>query len=159
MSNVSELGEFFKQLDEEHQEKAVRRVVEFCKAVVLTTYSMIQTDSRTVGIAYGSPVLTGRYRASHTVAINRIDKTTVAPSETGDEDSIPAKPIAMVSAIMNALKLGDKVYIANTLPYARRLEFGHSRLKAPEGIYQVTADRVKAKFANVNIGSIVTVNR
>jgi hypothetical protein len=44
---------------------------------VLELYKRITVDSLQVGLAYGSPVLTGRYYASHTVARGRIDLTVV----------------------------------------------------------------------------------
>jgi hypothetical protein len=35
---------------------------------------------------------------------------------------------------------------ANSLPYAQALEQGHSKFKAPEGIYGVAAEQVAQKF-------------
>ncbi|NTX09022.1 hypothetical protein, partial [Myxococcus sp. CA040A] len=39
-------------------------------------------------------------------------------------------------------KLGDTVYVTNNLPYARRLEFGHSA-QAPRGMVRVTVARLR----------------
>jgi hypothetical protein len=44
------------------------RLAKIYKAVVLELYKRITANSLQVGIAYGSPVLTGRYDASHTIA-------------------------------------------------------------------------------------------
>lgn len=139
------------------KEKVVLRAVEFQKTLAQTAYAMISTDSRRVGLAYGSPVLTGRYRGSHTIAINAIDTRTRPPADDPEaEGSIRAKPAAEVRALLEKLKLGDRVMIANALPYARRIEFGHSKLKAPEGVYEVTKDAVAARFAKVNAATVLS---
>jgi hypothetical protein len=48
--------------------KVIGRTTEIYKAVVLELYRRITANSLQVGIAYGSPVPTGRYYASHTIA-------------------------------------------------------------------------------------------
>lgn len=153
---ASNLNEFLKKVDDA-KEMVYKRAIEFQKTLAQTAYSMISADSRNVGLAYGSPVLTGRYRGSHTIAIGQVDTSVKPPADDpDDEGSIRAKPASEVRAVLEGLKVGDKVYIANALPYARRIEFGHSKLKAPEGVYGVTKDAVAAKFARVNAADVLT---
>src|SRR5918994_1489955 len=56
------------QIKDAMAKKVVGRTTEIYKAVVLELYLRITANSLQVGIAYGSPVLTGRYYASHTIA-------------------------------------------------------------------------------------------
>lgn len=154
----SNVGDFIKQV-EGAKDMVVARSLEFFKTLAQTSYSMISADSRNVGLAYGSPVLTGRYRGSHTIAINTIDKSVRPPAEDpDDEGTIRAKPASEVRAAIETIKLGDKINIANALPYARRIEFGHSKLKAPEGVYEVTKDAVAYRFRRVNAANVLSSN-
>ena len=66
--------------------KVVGQTTENYKAVVLELYKRITANSLQVGIQYGSPVLTGRYYASHTIARGRIDKTVREPNPEGEEN-------------------------------------------------------------------------
>ena len=60
------------QIKDAMAKKVVGRTTEIYKAVVLELYKRITANSLQVGIAYGPPVLTGRYYASHTIARGRI---------------------------------------------------------------------------------------
>ena len=53
------------QIKDAMAKKAVRQTTEIYKAVVLELYKRIAANSLRVGLAYGSPVLSGRYYASH----------------------------------------------------------------------------------------------
>lgn len=152
----SNINEFVKQI-EGAKGMVVDRSLEFFKTLAQTSYSMIIADSRNVGLAYGSPVLTGRYRGSHTIAVNTIDKSVRPPAEDpDDEGTIRAKPASEVRAAVEGIKLGDKINIANAVPYARKIEFGHSKLKAPEGVYEVTKDAVAYRFRRVNAAGVLS---
>jgi hypothetical protein len=127
-------------------QQVVGRTTELYKAVVLELDTRITANSLQVSIAYGSPVLTGRYYASHTVARGRIDTTVREPNPDGDESPYPGLPLTNAAAALTGFRLGETTYIANSLPYAQALEEGHSRFKAPEGIYAVAAEQVAQQF-------------
>lgn len=78
-----------------------------------------------------SPVLTGRFRASWTIALGAAD-TTTAPAVPKGATASQAAPQ------LPAVAFGDVVYLANALPYARRLEYGWSQ-QAPHGMVRITA--------------------
>lgn len=80
-----------------------------------------------------SPVLHGRLRASWTIGVGQIDPT-VAPEVTSGVIATPEPRIPAIS-------MGQTVYHANSLPYARRIEYGWSK-KAPAGMVRVTAAEV-----------------
>lgn len=143
----------FKAALEKEREKILLQCTEFCKTVAVTTYRYITTDSMMVGMAYGSPVLTGRYYTSHRISINGINRSTEDPNEEFDgTNPYPQLPLSNAQMALRGFKLGDVVYIANSLPYAQRIEDGWSKLKAPEGVYQIAADAIQVKFKDAKIG-------
>ena len=75
-----------------------------------------------------SPVDTGRYRGSWTMAEGAPD-STVQPEGPGPfpEPTMPALAVATTWAALNV------IWLANHLPYAERLEEGHSG-QAPSGV-------------------------
>ena len=91
---------------------------------------MAEVDAR---LKMKSPVDTGRFRASWTIGVGQPD-TTVAPDVQKGQIAIPEPPIP-------AITMGATYYHANSLPYARRLEYGWSN-KAPQGMVRLTAAEV-----------------
>lgn len=78
-----------------------------------------------------SPVDTGRFRANWQVGLsavgNRLDATDKAGTVT----------IRTGEIIINGTPMGTSIWISNSLPYARRLEYGWSK-QAPAGMVRVT---------------------
>ena len=89
---------------------------------------MAEVDAR---LKMKSPVDTGRFRASWTIGVGQID-TTVAPV---------GGTVATAEPRMPAITMGQTYYHANSLPYARRLEYGWSQ-QAPGGMVRLTAQEV-----------------
>jgi hypothetical protein len=85
-----------------------------------------------------SPVDTGRFRGHWMAGIN-----SVPGGLTGRLDKAGTGTIASASATIAGAKAGDRVYLANNLPYAVRLEYGHSK-QAPAGIVRTTVDEFQA---------------
>src|SRR5688572_6153511 len=144
------MGSMAKSIDQQIKDVMAKKVIgqttEIYKAVVLELYKRISANSLHVGIAYGSPVLAGRYYASHAITRGRIDITVREPNPEGEENLYPGLPLTHAAAALIGFKLGETTYIANSLPYAQILEEGHSKVKAPEGIYRVAAEQVAQKF-------------
>jgi hypothetical protein len=101
------------QIKDAMAKKVVGRTTEIYKAVVLELYKRITANSLQVGIQYGSPVLTGRYYASHTIARGKIDKTVREPNPEGEENPYPGLPLTNAAAALTGVKLGETTYIAN----------------------------------------------
>lgn len=80
-----------------------------------------------------SPVDTGRFRGNWTVARGNPDFTT---SERTDKSASAA-----VAAEALNLPVGSIVWLANGLPYARALEYGHSK-QAPHGMVRLSLARL-----------------
>ena len=77
-----------------------------------------------------SPVASGTYKRSHTVYVN----------DQPVGDTIPS-----------GIKASDRIYIANPVPYARRLEIGRTRsgrsflIQVPNRIYERVTEMTKAE--------------
>ncbi len=93
------------------------------------------------GVIVRSPVDQGAFRGNHKVSMNNPDTT----SDKNLKDSQGNKTLLSESEKLKQLKLGDTVYIQNNLPYAVRLENGHSQ-QAPLGIYGLTFLSVSSKY-------------
>lgn len=77
-----------------------------------------------------SPVDTGRFKSNWLCAVGSIPAgTTLAVDVTGVVTRMEAKALGA--------KAGDVIYLVNNLPYANRLEYGHSK-QAPSGMVRLT---------------------
>lgn len=75
----------------------------------------------------------GRFRANWQYALDSIDtKTTETIDKTGGQT------ISRISGEIPDEAVGHVHYITNTLPYAQRLEEGHSWRQAPAGMVLLT---------------------
>lgn len=147
------------QFDRQAREAAVRVVHEATEAIrtaAIALYSDLQTDVKTVN-GYGSPIASGRYVASMRISVNQIDYSFEPPDPNYVYDrSLPPRtirnrPIAAASARMRTFRIGDRIYISNAVPYARRIEIGRHSWQAPEGVFEPTVRRWIRQFQNVNL--------
>ena len=93
------------------------------------------------GVIVRSPVDQGAFRGNHKISVNNPETT----SDKNLKDTEGNKTLLSESEKLKQLKLGDMVYIQNNLPYAVRLENGHSQ-QAPLGIYGLTFLSVSSKY-------------
>jgi hypothetical protein len=92
------------------------------------------------GIINMNPVLTGRARGNWQVSIG-------SPSETIMMTNWPSagEAIQRGAATISSLTTLGAIYLVNNLPYIVPLEQGTSK-QAPQGMVQVTLDRVSSQF-------------
>jgi hypothetical protein len=83
-------------------------------------------------VVLASPVDTGRFRANWNVSYGAPDLSTTA-------NTSPTRAMQEVAKV-DGLPVGGIVYLVNGLPYARELEYGHSK-QAPQGMVRVAAVR------------------
>ena len=83
-----------------------------------------------------TPVDTGRAKSNWNFASGSIDETT-----TEEKDKTGGPTIARAVAGSKSVKLGDTVYISNSLDYIRALEYGRSK-KSPQGMVRVTVAEI-----------------
>ena len=86
-----------------------------------------------------SPVDSGAYRGNHRVGVNSVD-TTADKSQT--ENTAIQRGVATIQA---GGGIGKIVYISNSLPYATKIEFGHS-MQAPNSVYALSFQSVVNKY-------------
>lgn len=125
---------------------STREFVSTIKQWEVKTQKRMETVSKDVAMELFSdivmltPVLTGRARCNWNISVDAPDRTT-----TKNVDPVGEKTISRArSVLQSTYKVGDSIYIANSLHYIRRLEYGWSR-KAPNGMVRITA----ADFHNI----------
>ena len=95
------------------------------------------------------PVATGRARANTSISIGDNPGTS-----TTDTDKHGGPTIAKNKPVAEQFKLGDSIVIYNNVEYIVPLEYGHSKLQAPQGMFRITfneiASQVGAYAAEVN---------
>lgn len=96
-----------------------------------------------------SPVDTGRFKGNWQVAIGSIPAGTL-----NLDDKAGTATIAKVTAAALNLEAGQVIYLVNNLPYAQKLEFGHSK-QAPSGMVRLTI----LEFNNVVENAAQSVNK
>lgn len=90
-----------------------------------------------VALTRMSPVDTGRFRGNWMLGIGSPDVSTI---EAVDKDGSVA--VARITTAAGSINAGGVVYITNSLPYARRLEYGWSKqAPSPPGIVRLTVQR------------------
>lgn len=154
---MSNIDEWERALDAAYEEKVIQRLVQFHRTIALDALKDIGVDSREVGMEHGSPVWSGRFAGSNRISIGGPDSSVLPPHPEGarwpeEPDSIYQSPsLAEASNILSGLKPFETIYISNFLPYARRIEEGWSRTKAPEGVYNITGERMVRKYAGAKL--------
>jgi hypothetical protein len=83
--------------------KVVGRTTDIYKAVVLELYKRITANSLQVGIAYGSPGLTGRYYASHAIAGGGAIGLCVSRTRKAKRLLIPVCPSILVKVSVTCM--------------------------------------------------------
>lgn len=86
-----------------------------------------------------SPVDTGKFRGNWQIGEGRPDTRTDSPVDKQPLGSLPsAEVFARWQDQMEGVYAGSLVFITNSLPYARRLEYEGWSKQAPAGMVRVT---------------------
>lgn len=120
------------QGDAEDFSRALRELAVVIDAEISQVFrkSILDTERN---IIRRSPVLTGAYRASHGIAnMEPAGGENIAIGEEGIELPAPTAGQGW------QWKVGDgDIWLYNNVPYALRIEDGHSSKKAPQGVYRL----------------------
>jgi len=84
-------------------------------------------------IVLKTPVDTGRLRGNW---MPSFDAPSTDSTEEVDPDGGPT--VEVIAAALSDHQAGQKIYLANNLPYAQAIEDGGSRVKAPAGMVGVS---------------------
>lgn len=90
-----------------------------------------------------SPVDTGRFRGNNIVSIGAPVYTTLDVVDPSSGDTF-----ARGLSVMSGLEPYTQVFIQNNLPYAVRLEDGHSKQAPPKAIYEGSFNGVVQKYSS-----------
>jgi hypothetical protein len=120
--------------------------------LAFTTKTKTQMDVMvrkiTFGVYYniclGSPVDTGRFLGNWQIGLGIIPLGELDVSNTNR-----ALQAALGHSILEKAKAGGIIYIANNLPYALALEYGHSQ-QAPSGMVRITLANINQIVAGAN---------
>ena len=93
-------------------------------------------------IVLSSPVDTGRFRGNTVVSIG---SPILSNSDTVDKTG--SATIAAGQAVLTGLKPYTVIYIQNNLPYAEKLENGHSK-QASNGVFGLAFTGVAAAYGS-----------
>lgn len=97
-------------------------------------------------VIMGSPVMDGSFRNSNLITIDQPTyhyiegEGNTAPKGTLDQKAFDRGAQHILKA-----KLGNCVYLTNALPYALRIENGHSD-QSPQGVYAIAFQSVSSKY-------------
>lgn len=137
--------------------KVVARSAEAIRSMTLVFYHDVQTDVKG-GSGHGSPIASGRFAASMRLSLNQIDASTAPADEAYvyDRDNlhprtIANRPISAIAATLRQFKLGDTIWISNSVPYVRKIEVGGHSWQAPDGVFGPTARKIAVQFADLNV--------
>lgn len=131
---ANDLRSFQLQLDRAYERKVEQRVAQATRWVALEALRRVVLKS---------PVRSGRFRGNWQAALSVRPDGVV---EVEDKDGGPT--ISEGSRNIAQLKPYEVVYLSNNVPYARRLEDGHSQ-QAPQGVVAVTVAELQAFFNNI----------
>ena len=91
----------------------------------------------TAGIALAwSPVDEGLFRNNWFSGLNKPNDETTEKLSNYGQGIIKGPRYTEVLHLSTSYDIGDQMYFTNSLPYARRLEYGHSK-QAPHGMVRV----------------------
>lgn len=136
---VRKLDGFIADLKTFQQKILPETFVAFQKWLALELYKRILQKT---------PVDKGFLRGSWTISIGFQDKTAANKESTAQQGQglTPSELSELKSglAAMSDLRIGQVIWINNAMPYVLRIEFdGHSSVKAPAGMVQVSINELK----------------
>ena len=99
-------------------------------------------------IVYKTPVDTGHLQKNWNMSLRYADTTVTDMGNVTDT-------IKSAEKIISSFKLKDGIWIANNVPYAYDIEYGKSKVKAPQGMVRVSLQ----EFDTIFKGSAMTVNK
>ncbi len=113
------------------------------KAELVVRQSAVALQS---GMVEKSPVDTGQFKGNWQCGIGALNLDTSAANDPSGSGAI-AKTITA----LQRWKAGQTIYMTNSLPYARRLEFGWSQ-QAPAGMARLTVMDFQRNVAQIVAG-------
>ena len=152
---------FEQELKTAVEKQVMSKVRAYVIGVVGTAFRFISVDALNVGRSFWSPVRTGRFRFSFRIAINSIDSSSAPPAPGDALEYYPELDFrTMTLASMVAWKPGDTVFISNSVPYAKDIEYNKASLyKTPQGVMRVSVGAVVSYLKGSNYAVVANFAR
>lgn len=99
------------------------------KADLVVRKTALDLQSSMIGMA---PVDTGRFKGNFVVGVGALNTKADYPPDKGG-----AAAIGRASTALQGWKAGQTIWLTNSMPYARKLEYGWSQ-QAPGGMVRLT---------------------
>lgn len=97
-------------------------------------------------VIMGSPVMDGSFRNSNLITIDQPTYNYIeGEGNTAPKGTLDQKAFDRGAQHILKAKLGNCVYLTNALPYALRIENGHSD-QSPQGVYAIAFQSVSSKY-------------
>lgn len=144
------LADFDRDAKRAH-ERVVAGATETVRAFAQQAFQDLSWDAKQVS-GYGSPVASGRLAGSTRLGVGAVDGSAEPADPTYQYGQpLPPRTINNVPASSIALKLrgfrlGQKIFISNSVPYIRKIEVGGHSWQTPEGIFEPTFRRLLRIF-------------
>ncbi len=113
------------------QLETTERFDDVFRAAVLQTFTNIVLDT---------PVDQGHLRNNWVCSFGSADTATQRPAQASGAASIGSITVTLNSSTP---LFGGSFFLSNNLPYAKRIEYGYSKVKAPRGMVRINL----AKFS------------
>lgn len=107
----------------------------------------VNDPKHAAGIKVSAPpgYVGGRARGNWQYSKGSIPITQLEEAVDEAGDATLTKALADFTEDMSRFRLGDTIFISNTVPYIERLEDGHSR-QAPHGMLALTVEELRGMF-------------
>ena len=105
------------------------------KAVLVVRKTALDLQSQMIDM---SPVLTGRFKGNWQAGVGGVNTDTSAAAGSDAK--------GRTAVVLEGWKPGQTIYLTNSLPYARPLEYGHSQ-QAPGGMVRLTVQNYSEALA------------
>lgn len=104
---------------------------------------LVRTSALGLGsaIVQKSPVDTGRFRANWQYGAGQVNFATNSP-----DDKTGSSSIGKIALGLQGWKRGETIYVTNSLPYAKRLEYDAWSKQAVAGMVRISVMEFKANI-------------
>ncbi len=136
------------------QRRVILQATEAIRSLAQLAFAEFSQDQLAVGGAWGSPVASGRFAGSMRLSVGSVD-TSYAPADptykyprgARARSQLPPRTIRnqtaqIVAAKLRGWRLGQTIFISNSVPYVRRIEIGGHSWQTPDGVFGVTTAHV-----------------
>jgi len=142
---MSELGSFSLDLDK-FGEKALANAGKIVRKTAFDLHAKIVKRM---------PVETGRAKANTQISVGSVPNDTIEGfKDKTPRGSMSAQTLQTAEIGAASFELGTPVFIYNNVEYIRALEWGHSQLQAPQGMFRISFQETIQELNSIAPGTV-----